>query len=126
MNDTPDNNEAEDPLERLAFLIEKENYVSEEFITLMQSTPKHEVSWIVLIETLIFINFFLQMSTRTVAKSIYSLLQYAIKHDSAAHVGALLAHGQVFCSVVLKFHYFSGSTLLPSRTVKVTSSGNHC
>ena len=44
MNDTPDNNEAEDPLERLAFLIEKENYVSEEFITLMQSTPKHEVS----------------------------------------------------------------------------------
>ena len=62
MNDTPDNNEAEDPLERLAFLIEKENYVSEEFITLMQSTPKHEVSWIVLIETLIFINFFFHSS----------------------------------------------------------------
>ena len=96
MNDTPDNNEAEDPLERLAFLIEKENYVSEEFITLTQSTPKHEVSWIVLIETLIFINFFLQMSSRTVARSIYSLLQYAIANDKAGHVGALLVHGQVF------------------------------
>ena len=53
-NQTQDNNEKEDPLERLALLIENENGVSEEFKTLMQSTPKHEVSWIVSIETFIF------------------------------------------------------------------------
>ena len=95
-------------LQSLVILIEKENEVTKEFRDLMQSIPQNEVSLttgkyheieneyssdVLLFHLLTMMTYQIyQISTR-MAIGIYSLLQYAIYNDRAAHVKALLDHG---------------------------------